>query len=68
MINPRSAPIPKLNNATFSVPVAAVVGGGSVVNGMAYHRGSKEDYDAWEERKLCPNVNTKLTCVTNRTS
>ncbi|KAK3316986.1 hypothetical protein B0H66DRAFT_641715 [Apodospora peruviana] len=44
-----SAPNPKLNNATFPVSVAAVVGGGSVVNGMGYIRGSKSDYDAWEE-------------------
>ncbi|KAF2119462.1 hypothetical protein BDV96DRAFT_596181 [Lophiotrema nucula] len=49
MLNFPSAPIPALNNATFSVPVAAAVGGGSVVNGMGYARGSKADYDAWEE-------------------
>ncbi|KAK3935485.1 putative GMC oxidoreductase [Diplogelasinospora grovesii] len=45
-----SAPNAKLNNSTASsVAVAAVVGGGSVVNGMGYGRGSKADYDAWEE-------------------
>jgi choline dehydrogenase-like flavoprotein len=49
MLNPTSAPIPNLNNVTVSVPVAAVVGGGSIVNGMAYMRGSRADYDAWEE-------------------
>ncbi|OCL01860.1 GMC oxidoreductase [Glonium stellatum] len=49
MINPTSAPVANLNNATFPVPVAAVVGGGSVVNGMDYMRGSQVDYDAWEE-------------------
>ncbi|KAF2003327.1 GMC oxidoreductase [Amniculicola lignicola CBS 123094] len=49
MLNFPSAPIPGLNNASFRVPVAAVVGGGSVVNGMAYVRGSRADYDAWEE-------------------
>jgi choline dehydrogenase-like flavoprotein len=49
MLNPVSAPVSNLNNATFNVPVAAVVGGGSVVNGMAYMRGSKDDYNAWEE-------------------
>ena len=48
MKNFPSAPIASLNNASFSVPVAAVVGGGSVVNGMAYLRGSQADYDAWE--------------------
>jgi len=49
MIRPISAPVPKLNNSTFSVAVAGVVGGGTVVNGMAYSRGSVADYDAWEE-------------------
>ncbi|KAH6617598.1 hypothetical protein F5144DRAFT_586913 [Chaetomium tenue] len=49
MIRPESAPNPELNNTTSLVAVAAVVGGGSVVNGMGYSRGSKADYDAWEE-------------------
>ncbi|KAK3375612.1 hypothetical protein B0T24DRAFT_697926 [Lasiosphaeria ovina] len=49
LINPESAPNPKLNTSTFSVAVPAVVGGGSVVNGMGYIRGGKVDYDAWEE-------------------
>jgi choline dehydrogenase-like flavoprotein len=49
MLNPTSAPNPGLNNATSRVPVAAVVGGGSIVNGMAFMRGSRADYDAWEE-------------------
>lgn len=44
-----SAPNPKLRNNTWHVAVASVVGGGSVVNGMGYIRGSKADYDAWEE-------------------
>ncbi|KAM7223034.1 pyranose dehydrogenase 3 [Rhypophila decipiens] len=44
-----SAPNPKLGNAVSSVAVASVVGGGTVVNGMGYIRGSKADYDAWEE-------------------
>jgi choline dehydrogenase-like flavoprotein len=48
LIQPVSAPNPKLNNSTFSVAVPAVVGGGSIVNGMAYMRGSREDYDSWE--------------------
>ncbi|KAK3291715.1 uncharacterized protein B0H64DRAFT_477917, partial [Chaetomium fimeti] len=43
-----SAPDEKLNNLTYSVAAAAVVGGGSVVNGMGYNRGSKADYDGWE--------------------
>lgn len=48
LISPISAPNPELNNDTFSVSVPAVVGGGSVVNGMGYIRGGREDYDAWE--------------------
>ncbi|KAK0658681.1 putative GMC oxidoreductase [Cercophora samala] len=49
LVSPRSAPNPKLNNSTHSVTVAAVVGGATVVNGMGCDRGSKADYDAWEE-------------------
>jgi len=49
MMRPLSAPVSNLNNASFLVSVAAVVGGGSVVNGMGYYRGSKGDYDSWEE-------------------
>ncbi|KAK4244850.1 pyranose dehydrogenase 3 [Corynascus novoguineensis] len=49
LIRPESAPDPGLNNTTYKVAVAAVVGGGSVVNGMGYGRGSKADYDAWEQ-------------------
>lgn len=48
LISPISAPNEKLNNATSAVAVPAVVGGGSVVNGMGYNRGSEADYDAWE--------------------
>jgi len=48
LISPISAPNEKLNNATSAVAVPAVVGGGSVVNGMGYNRGSKADYNAWE--------------------
>ncbi|KAL3419549.1 GMC oxidoreductase [Phlyctema vagabunda] len=39
---------PQLNNTRFPVPVAKVLGGGSVINGMVYDRGSAADYDAWE--------------------
>jgi len=46
--SPQSAPVPGLNNNTFRVTVPAVVGGGSVVNGMGYVRGSKSDYDSWK--------------------
>ena len=38
-----------INNATLAYPLGAVVGGTSAVNGMVFDRGSKSDYDAWEE-------------------
>lgn len=44
----QSAPQTQLGGRTYPVQVATVVGGGSVVNGMAFDRGSAADYDAWE--------------------
>ncbi|KAL3426668.1 choline dehydrogenase [Phlyctema vagabunda] len=41
------APQPDLNNRSVSIPIGKVVGGGSVLNRMAYDRGSKGDYDRW---------------------
>jgi len=45
----KSAPEPWLNNSVWDVRVGNVVGGGSVVNGLQWDRGSDADYDAWEE-------------------
>lgn len=44
-----SAPEPHLHNNTFQVYVGNVVGGGSIVNGMACTRGSEADYNSWEQ-------------------
>jgi choline dehydrogenase-like flavoprotein len=49
MYNYSSVPQVALNNRRTPVSAAATVGGGSTVNGMFLNRGSKEDYDAWEE-------------------
>ncbi|KAF2011512.1 GMC oxidoreductase [Aaosphaeria arxii CBS 175.79] len=43
-----SEPETQLANKTWNVRVAEVLGGGSVVNGMVYDRGSAADYNAWE--------------------
>ncbi|KAF1846928.1 GMC oxidoreductase [Cucurbitaria berberidis CBS 394.84] len=43
-----SDPEPELGNKTWNTRVAQVLGGGSVVNGMVYDRGSAADYNAWE--------------------
>jgi choline dehydrogenase-like flavoprotein len=47
MYNTTTVPLSALNNRTQVVPAGAVVGGSSAVNGMAFDRGSAEDYDAW---------------------
>lgn len=46
--NYQSIPQPGLNNRSSPVYSAAVVGGGTVINGMFFNRGSAQDYDAWE--------------------
>jgi choline dehydrogenase-like flavoprotein len=48
MWNITSAPDAQLGNTGFPVLVGNVVGGGSVVNGMAFDRASAADYDAWK--------------------
>ncbi|KAF1944046.1 alcohol oxidase [Clathrospora elynae] len=43
-----SEPEIELGNKSWNVRVAQVLGGGSIVNGMMYDRGSAADYNAWE--------------------
>ena len=38
-----------INQSVYRYSLGAVVGGSSAVNGMVFDRGSKADYDAWEE-------------------
>ena len=42
-----STPQRGLDNSTFLVPAAAVVGGGTTISGMFFDRGPAPDYDAW---------------------
>jgi choline dehydrogenase-like flavoprotein len=44
-----STPQTQLYNRTSQLTTAEVVGGGTVINGMFFNRGSAEDYDAWAE-------------------
>jgi len=44
-----SIPQAGLDNRTSPLHTGAVVGGGTVVNGMFFNRGSAGDYDVWEE-------------------
>ena len=47
--NYNSLPQPGLNNRSSPIYTGCVVGGGTVVNGMFFNRGSAGDYDAWEK-------------------
>ncbi|CAO2658119.1 Nn.00g073790.m01.CDS01 [Neocucurbitaria sp. VM-36] len=44
-----STPQAALGGTSYSVPCGRVVGGGSVVNAMFFHRSDAALYDAWEE-------------------
>jgi choline dehydrogenase-like flavoprotein len=48
MYNITCIPQKNINNRTYSLLAAHVVGGGTVVNGMFFDRGSRGDYDLWE--------------------
>jgi choline dehydrogenase-like flavoprotein len=49
MLTYTSIPQVGLNGGTDGLLTGGVVGGGSQVNGMAFDRGSKPDYDVWEQ-------------------
>lgn len=49
MYNITSEPQPGINGRTYGLLAAHVVGGGTVVNGMAFDRGSAGDYDLWQD-------------------
>jgi choline dehydrogenase-like flavoprotein len=49
MFNITSAPQPGLNNRSMPIFAGFIVGGGSGVNGMFFDRGSKGDYNLWED-------------------
>jgi choline dehydrogenase-like flavoprotein len=38
-----------MQNREIAIPQGKVVGGSSVLNGMAFDRGSAADYDAWAD-------------------
>lgn len=49
LFNVTSVPQPAIGNKRGTVYAAAVVGGGSTINGMLFDRGAAEDYDNWEK-------------------
>lgn len=48
MYNITSVPQPGMGGRDYPLLAAHVVGGGTVVNGMFFDRGSSSDYDLWE--------------------
>jgi choline dehydrogenase-like flavoprotein len=47
--NITSIPQPAMNNRTQQVRIGCCVGGSSAINGMVLVRGTKPEYDGWEE-------------------
>ncbi|KAF2458714.1 hypothetical protein BDY21DRAFT_385186 [Lineolata rhizophorae] len=48
MYNWTTVPLENLGGREVTIFAAAVVGGGSMINGMLFDRGAAEDYDNWE--------------------
>ena len=44
-----TTPQPQIDNQTRPAPCGRGVGGGSLINGMLWNRGSRSDFDAWAE-------------------
>jgi choline dehydrogenase-like flavoprotein len=44
-----SVPQKWMNNRTQAVMIGNVVGGSSAINGMAFMRGTSDEYDGWAE-------------------
>ena len=42
-----NVPQTQLNGNSRSLPAGHFVGGGSIINGMVWNRGQKDDFDAW---------------------
>ncbi|KEY65326.1 hypothetical protein S7711_01837 [Stachybotrys chartarum IBT 7711] len=49
MFDITSEPNPELNGRSFAVGIGRAVGGSSIVNGQVMQRGTKPEYDAWQE-------------------
>ena len=43
-----SVPQPQLDGAARPLPAGKVLGGGTVLNGMVWNRGGRDDFDEWE--------------------
>ncbi|KAJ5046711.1 uncharacterized protein L3040_003943 [Drepanopeziza brunnea f. sp. 'multigermtubi'] len=46
--NMTGVPQPELGNRSIKAPAGKVIGGGTILNGMVFNRGSKSEYDRWE--------------------